>query len=69
MRYFVVILGIFGLEWKIKNYIEETKTEDTEEEKCKGMLLIRKPAVFVAVSVNPADPTEPATIAVTSATV
>ena len=42
MRYFVVILGIFGLEWKIKNYIEETKTEDTEEEKCKGMLLIRK---------------------------
>lgn len=42
MRYFVVILGVFGLEWKIKNYIEETKTEDTEEEKCKGMLLIRK---------------------------
>ncbi len=42
MKYFAVILGIFGLEWKIKNHIEETKTFDTEEEKCGGMLLIRK---------------------------
>ncbi len=42
MGYLAVILGIFGLEWKIKNYIEETKTPDTEEEKCGGMLLIRK---------------------------
>lgn len=42
MKYFAVILGIFGLEWKIKNHIEETKNFDTEEEKCGGMLLIRK---------------------------
>lgn len=42
MGYLVVILGIFVLEWKIKNHIEETKTDASEEEKCGGMLLIRK---------------------------
>lgn len=42
MKYFATILAIFGLEWKIKNHIEETKTFDTEEKKCGGMLLIRK---------------------------
>lgn len=42
MKYLAVILGIFGVEWKIKNYIEETKTEGGQEEKCGGFLLIRK---------------------------
>lgn len=42
MKYLAVILGIFGLEWKLKNHIEETKTEGTTEEKCGGALLIRK---------------------------
>lgn len=42
MQYLAVILGIFGLELKIKNYIEEKKTEGEEEKKCGGMLLIRK---------------------------
>lgn len=42
MRYLAVILGIFGLEYRIKNYIEEKKTEDTYEEKCQGALIIRK---------------------------
>ena len=42
MQYLAVILGIFGLEWKLKDHIEETKTEGTTEEKCGGFLLIRK---------------------------
>lgn len=42
MQYLAVILGIFGLEWKIKNYIEETKTEGNTEKACGGFLLIRK---------------------------
>lgn len=42
MQYLAVILGIFGLEWKVKNHIEETKTEGVTEEKCGGFLLIRK---------------------------
>lgn len=42
MQYLAVILGIFGLELRIKNYIEENKTESTEEKLCKGALLIRK---------------------------
>lgn len=42
MRYLAVISGIFGLEWKIKEYIEETKTEGVSEKKCGGFLLIRK---------------------------
>lgn len=42
MQYIAVILGIFGLELGIKNYIEENKTEGAEERKCGGTLLIRK---------------------------
>ncbi len=42
MKYLAVILGIFGLEWQIKKYIEETKTEGVQEEKGNGFLLIRK---------------------------
>lgn len=42
MKYLAVILGIFGLEWQIKKYIEETKTEDVQEEKGNDFLLIRK---------------------------
>lgn len=42
MQYLAVILGIFGLEYKLKNYIEETKTEGVDEKKCKGALIIRK---------------------------
>lgn len=42
MQYLAVILGIFGLEWKLKNHIEETKMEGETEEKCGGCLLIRK---------------------------
>ncbi len=42
MQYIAVILGIFGLELGIKNYIEENKTEGSEEKKCKGAFLIRK---------------------------
>ncbi len=42
MKYLAVILGIFGLEWKLKNHIEETKEEGKTEEKCGGLLLIRK---------------------------
>lgn len=42
MQYLAVILGIFGLELRIKNYIEENKTESTEEKLCKGAFLIRK---------------------------
>ena len=42
MQYLAVILGIFGLEWKIKNYVEESKTEGSTEEKCGPFLIIRK---------------------------
>ncbi|MDE5907420.1 MAG: signal peptidase II [Lachnospiraceae bacterium] len=42
MQYLAVLLGIFGLELKIKNKIEETKKEGQTEEKCGGFLLIRK---------------------------
>lgn len=41
MQYLAVILGIFGLELGIKNYIEENKREGETEKKC-GILLIRK---------------------------
>lgn len=42
MQYLAVILGIFGLEWKIKNHIEETQEEGVTNEKFGGFLLIRK---------------------------
>ncbi len=42
MWYFAVILGIFGMEWKIKNDIEERVEEGETKEKCGGFLLIRK---------------------------
>lgn len=42
MQYLAVILGIFGLELKIKNHIERTGTEGETKEKCGGFLLIRK---------------------------
>lgn len=41
MQYLAVILGIFGLEFGIKNYIEKEKKEG-EQEKVGGVLLIRK---------------------------
>jgi len=41
MQYLAVILGIFGLELGIKNYIEENKKEGETEKKC-GVLLVRK---------------------------
>ncbi len=41
MQYLAVILGIFGVELGIKNYIEANKKEGETEEKC-GFLLIRK---------------------------
>lgn len=42
MQYLAVILGIFGLEFKLKNKIEESQTEGQTENKCGGFLLIRK---------------------------
>lgn len=42
MRWLLVILGIFGVEWKVKNYIEETLKEGETKKKCGGFLLIRK---------------------------
>ncbi|GFI01419.1 lipoprotein signal peptidase [Lachnospiraceae bacterium] len=42
MQYLAVLFGIFGLELKIKNKIEETKKEGQTEEKCGGFVLIRK---------------------------
>lgn len=40
--YITVILGIFGLEWKLKDYIEKNGIEGETKEKCRGFLLIRK---------------------------
>lgn len=42
MKYFAAAMGIFGLEFGIKEHIEKTKTEGIEEKKCKGILIIRK---------------------------
>lgn len=42
LKYLSVILGIFGLEWKLKNHIEETGVEGETRRKCGGFLLIRK---------------------------
>lgn len=42
MWYLLAILGIFGVEWKVKNHIEETVKEGETKEKCGGFLLIRK---------------------------
>lgn len=42
MYYLAVLAGIFGLELKLKNRIEESKTEEQAEEKWGGFLLIRK---------------------------
>lgn len=42
IKYLSAILGIFGLEWKMKNYIEKTVSEEEIKEKCGGFLLIRK---------------------------
>ncbi len=42
LKYFAVILAIFGLELKVKKHIEETKTEGIDEKKCKDLLIIRK---------------------------
>ena len=42
MKYLAVILGIFGLETGIKGHIEKTKTEQTNERICGGVLLVRK---------------------------
>lgn len=42
LKFLAVILGIFGLELKVKNYIEETKTEGIDEKKCNDLLIIRK---------------------------
>lgn len=42
MYYLAVLAGIFGLELKLKNKIEESRTEGQTEEKWGGFLLIRK---------------------------
>lgn len=42
MKYLSVILGIFGLDYGLKNYIEETKEEGETQKRCGGFLLIRK---------------------------
>ncbi|MDE7404528.1 MAG: signal peptidase II [Lachnospiraceae bacterium] len=42
MQYLAVLAGIFGLELKLKNRIEESKTEGQTENKWVGFLLIRK---------------------------
>lgn len=42
LKHIAVILAIFGLELKVKNHIEETRTEGADEKKCKNMLIIRK---------------------------
>lgn len=42
MKYLAVILGIFGTELGIKEYIERNKTEGVTEKKLGGALLIRK---------------------------
>ncbi len=42
MKYLSVILAIFGLEWKLKNYIEETIAEGGIQKSRGGFLLIRK---------------------------
>ena len=42
IKYLSVILGIFGLEWEMKNHIEKTVSEGEIKEKCGGFLLIRK---------------------------
>ena len=42
MKYLSVILGIFGLEWKLKNHIEKTVAEGEIRKKCGGFLLLRK---------------------------
>ncbi len=42
MKYLTVILGIFGLELGIKNYIEKSLEEGEKSPKCKKALVIRK---------------------------
>lgn len=42
MRYVALILGIFGLEYKLKNQIEESGMEGKEKPVLKNTLLIRK---------------------------
>ena len=42
MKYIALILGIFGVEFGIKEYVEKNKTEGVTEKKLKGTLLIRK---------------------------
>jgi len=41
-KYLSVVLGIFGLEWKLKNHIEKTGKEGETQEKWGGFLLIGK---------------------------
>ncbi|MCM1135814.1 MAG: signal peptidase II [Clostridium sp.] len=42
MQYLAIISGIFGLEWKIKNYIEKNVPEGEVRKKAGGFLVIRK---------------------------
>ena len=42
MKYIALILGIFGMELGIKEYVEKHKTEGITEKKLKGALLVRK---------------------------
>ena len=42
MKYLAVILGIFGLETGIKNYIERNKEEGSQDLKCGGAMIIRR---------------------------
>ncbi len=42
MKYLAVAVGIFGLEWKIKSYIEEKGTEGETKKAFGGLVMIRK---------------------------
>ena len=42
LKYLAVILGIFGLEQKLKGYIEKNGAEGESREKCGGFVLVRK---------------------------
>lgn len=42
MKYLAVAAGIFGLEWKIKSYIEEKGTEGETKKAFGGLVMIRK---------------------------
>lgn len=42
MRYLAVLLGIFGMEFKIKEYVEKNLPEGITQKKLGGLILVRK---------------------------